>query len=221
MKERARDGLSAPEKRALMVGQQLSGRGITDQRVLEAMRKVPREAFFPEALREFAYADNAFSIGEGQTISQPYMVAKMTECLRLSGRERVLEIGTGSGYQAAVLAELASGVYSIECLGALSGRAKEILEGLGYRNIFLKVGDGTYGWKKHAPYDRIIVTAGASRVPPELMKQLSGAGGILVIPLGTSFMQMLKVISKKGSRTEEREECACHFVPFVGPYAYR
>lgn len=210
--------MDAEKKRSQMVETQLVARGIIDSRVLEVMRKVPREDFFPRGCRNFAYCDGAFSIGEGQTISQPYMVAKMTECLELKGRERVLEIGTGSGYQAAILADLAKEVYTVDCIKVLSEQAADVLKKLGYTNIKMKVGDGTYGWEEFAPYDRIIVTAGARDIPPKLIEQLSKEKGILVIPVGVSYTKILKVIIRDESKLLQREECACYFVPLVGEY---
>lgn len=211
---------SEKQKRDLMVDTQLIARGISDKRVLLAMRKVPRDEFFPPEYRNFAYFDEAFHIGEGQTISQPYMVAKMTECLELKGSEKVLEVGTGSGYQAAILAELAKEVYTIERIEALSERAKYLLANLDYKNIVMGAGDGTYGWKEFAPYDRIIVTAGAKKIPPALIEQLSEKRGILVIPVGGSFFQHLKVVFKDGPSLVEKEEGACQFVPLVGECEY-
>jgi protein-L-isoaspartate(D-aspartate) O-methyltransferase len=210
--------MNEEKKRDRMVELQLAARGIVDSRVLGAIRKVPREEFFSKDCRELAYCDGAFSIGRGQTISQPFMVAKMTECLELKGAEKVLEIGTGSGYQAAILAELAKKVYTVERIEVLSERARNILKELGYSNIEFRVGDGTYGWEEFAPYDRIIVTAGARDVPLELIEQLSKEKGILVIPVGASYTKILKVIIKDDHKLLQKEDCACYFVPLVGDY---
>jgi protein-L-isoaspartate(D-aspartate) O-methyltransferase len=198
-----------------MLRRHLEGRGIRDRRVLAAMAKVPRERFVQAKFRDSAYADQALGIACGQTISQPYIVALMTQALDLTGRERVLEVGTGSGYQAAVLAELAREVFSIERHETLSQRAGKILADLGYGNVTLAVGDGTLGWPSGAPYDRIVVTAAAARVPPALLEQL-GEGGILVIPLGSHEQQMLRVVRKAGGGLAEQDLCACRFVPLVG-----
>lgn len=195
-------------------------RGISDERVREAFRKVPRHEFVSKSLSKEAYADHPLPIGESQTISQPYMVALMTECLRLKGGERVLEIGTGSGYQTAILAELAKEVYSVERLQALSIRAKENLDRLGYKNIKTKVGDGTLGWEDHAPYDSILVTAGAPEVPPALIKQLN-ENGRLAIPVGGTFSQALTVIEKKKGKAFSEEICGCVFVPLIGIEGWR
>ena len=160
-----------------MVDEQIVGRGIKDERVLTAMRKVPRHEFLPEAIQGMAYQDSALPLGEGQTISQPYMVAVMSELLGLSGTERVLEIGTGPGYQAAILAELCGKVYTLERIKVLADRARATLDRLGYRNVAIKVYDGTYGWKDMAPFDAIIVTAGSPDIPAPLLEQLKEGGG--------------------------------------------
>ena len=208
------------KERELMVERQLVRRGISDPRVLEAFRKVPRHLFVPRGLQSSAYADHPLPVGEGQTISQPYMVALMTECLGLGEGERVLEIGTGSGYQAAILAELAAEVYTVERIAALSERAREILEKLGYTNIRFLVGDGTKGWPEHAPYDGIIVTAGAPRVPDPLVEQLA-EGGRLVIPVGGSWAQELAVLRRTKRGVTRRNVCGCVFVPLVGEFGWR
>ena len=210
--------MNEENQRSKMVELQLAARGIIDPRVLEAMSRVSREEFFPKASRDFAYCDGAFSIGRGQTISQPFMVARMTECLELKGEEKVLEIGTGSGYQAAILAELANRVYTVECVEALSKRARKTLDKMGYSNIEFNVADGTHGWKEFAPYDRIIVTAGARDVPPALLEQLSREKGIMVIPVGAGYTKILKVIVKEGDKLLQKDDCACYFVPLVGSY---
>ena len=166
-----------------MVEEQLAGRRIVDPRVLLAMGRIPRHLFVEEALRDRAYGEHPLPIGDGQTISQPFMVARMAELLRLTGREKVLEIGTGSGYQAAVLAELAARVCTVERLPRLAARARQVLEGLGYRNVWVRAANGTYGWPDEAPFDRIVVAAGGPAVPPPLLDQL-GEGGRLVMPVG-------------------------------------
>jgi protein-L-isoaspartate(D-aspartate) O-methyltransferase len=206
--------LHADERRA-MVKNQLERRGIRAPRVLDAMTRVPRERFLPPSLRHEAYADRAVSIECGQTISQPYIVALMTEALELEGGEKVLEIGTGSGYQTAILAELAQSVVSIERHGALSLHAQRALEPLGYRNVRLVIGDGTRGLPAEAPFDRIIVTAAADDVPPALFEQLA-EGGILVIPVGADDGQMLQAIRKQNGEPQVTELAACRFVPLVG-----
>ncbi len=198
-----------------MVVEQLQGRDIHDASVLAAMGKVPRERFVTEEEQAGAYADRALVLNCGQTISQPYIVALMTEALELTGAESVLEIGTGSGYQTAVLCELARWVTSIERHPQLSFQAEKVLQSLGYENFTLKVGDGTYGWAEDAPYDRIIVTAAAQRMPQTLFDQLA-EGGILVIPLGSSETQSLQAIRKVAGKPHQRELSGCRFVPLVG-----
>ncbi len=207
------------EERRRMVQTQLIPRGIADESVLEAMRKVPRHRFVPEDLIESAYDDCPLPIGEGQTISQPYMVALMTECLGLKGDEKNLEVGTGSGYQAAILAELSGQIYTVERVEKLSKRAGEILKALGYINIQLKVEDGSEGWAEFSPYDGIIVTAGSPDVPEPLAEQLS-EGGRLVIPVGGCYSQELVVLEKKNGKLERREVCGCVFVPLVGRHGW-
>lgn len=202
--------------RAAMVIEQLVPRNISGKAVLEAFRKVPRHEFVPEDLRQSAYNDYPLPIGDKQTISQPYMVALMTECLQLKGGERVLEIGTGSGYQAAILGKIAKEVYSIERFKDLSDKASKTLSALGYKNIRLKVGDGTLGWSEFAPYDGIVVTAGAPSVPASLVKQLKD-GGRLVIPVDSGgFSQTLVLVEKMRRTTRTIDICACTFVPLVG-----
>ena len=200
-----------------MVDSQLVQRGITSPRVLAALGKVPRERFVPDDLQDEAYADRALAIDCDQTISQPYIVALMSEALELSGTERVLEIGTGSGYQAAILAELAQSVISLERHASLSEQASRTLAELGYDNFDLAtyVSDGTQGWPAGAPYDRIIVTAAAADVPPALLDELV-EGGILVIPLGNSRSQILYAIRKTNGQPQAAELSGCRFVPFVG-----
>lgn len=205
--------LLAAKQRMLRVD--LRGRGIRDRRTLEALAKVPRERFVPADMRHEAYADNAMAIGAGQTISQPYMVALMTEALALSGSERVLEIGTGSGYQTAILAELAAWVITIERIPELSHRALKVLDSLGYTNVTGLAGDGTLGHEAEAPYDRILVTAGAERVPPALLGQLVD-GGLLVMPVGGADCQVLHVVRRKANQYPTTSLTACRFVPLVG-----
>lgn len=206
--------------RKRMVEEQLIPRGIKNEKVLEAFYKVERHKFVPENVRESAYVDFPVLIGEGQTISQPYIVALMTECLALTGKEKILEIGTGSGYQTAILAELAKEVYSVERFVSLSKRTQEVLCELGYSSIRIKVGDGTLGWPEFAPFDRIIVTAATPRVPEPLSEQLKEEGK-LVLPLGESFSQVLTVIEKKKTGLEPKEVCGCVFVPLVGKYGWQ
>ncbi len=190
-------------------------RGISDQRVIDVFRRVPRHEFVPEDVASSAYEDYPLPIGEGQTISQPYMVALMTECLGLKGDERVLEIGTGSGYQLAILAELAREVYSVERVTILADRAANTLRRLGYTNFEVKSGDGTLGWEEHRPYDGIMVTAGAPKVPGNLLRQLR-EGGKLVIPVGGGFGQVLSIVERKGGGSRATEVCGCVFVPLIG-----
>jgi len=201
--------------RRRMVEEQIRARGVKDERVLAAMAKVPRHLFVETGLDSQAYSDRALPIGEGQTISQPYMVAFMTESLKLTGEEKVLEIGTGSGYQTAVLAELAAKVFSVERISALTVRAKQLLDRLGYTNVILRVGDGSLGWKQFGPYDRILVTAGAPRVPAPLEEQLA-EGGTMVVPVGNNVSQKLAVATKKRGKTDVRTCCPCTFVPLLG-----
>jgi len=206
-------------QRKRMVDAQLIPRGIRDPLVLEAMGKVAREEFVPKNLRERAYSDNALPIAENQTISQPYIVALMTQALELKGGEKVLEIGTGSGYQAAVLAEIAGEVNTVERISALNDRAKEILSRLGYRDIHYKVVNGTLGWPERSPYDAIIVTAGAPKIPEPLMEQLA-EGGRLVIPVGDSLAQDLLKIRKGGGEPFTEDLGAVRFVRLVGEYGW-
>lgn len=198
-----------------MVEEQLIARDITDKRVLEAFLKVPRHKFISQSEQNSAYGDFPLPIGCGQTISQPYMVACMTQCLGLEGNEKVLEIGTGSGYQAAILAELAKKVYTVERIESLSANAKSALLESGYKNIYFKVGDGTLGWKESAPFDGIIVTAGAPEVPQPLLDQL-GENGRFVIPIGENLSQVLTVFEKKNGKVKKAEVCGCMFVPLIG-----
>jgi len=202
-----------------MIKYQIRGRGIKDERVLRVMSIVPREKFIAKENKEEAYLDSPLPIGMGQTISQPYMVALMTECLSLKGPERVLEVGTGSGYQAAILSKLAKEVYTIERFKILAERAKRIFKELGIKNIKVVVGDGTNGLKEYSPYDGIIVTAGAPEIPKTLVDQLKEDGRI-VIPVGNSFSQdLLRGIKVKG-KLKIRNFGGCVFVPLVGKYGW-
>ncbi len=203
-------------EREAMVKYQIEARGIKDRRVIEAMRKVPRHLFVPPEYRDAAYEDRPLPIGEGQTISQPYIVALMTEALELKGGERVLEIGTGSGYQAAILAELAGEVYTIEIVPSLAKRAEELLRDLGYDNVHVSQGDGSFGWPEAAPFDAIILTCAAPRVPERLLEQLKDKGR-MVLPLGRDpFFQSLVLIAKDGDEFEQRMITGVVFVPMTG-----
>jgi protein-L-isoaspartate(D-aspartate) O-methyltransferase len=201
-------------KRYSMVEDQIVARGVKDVRVLEAMRKVPRHLFVPPSEVEHAYVDSPLPIGNGQTISQPYIVALMTELLQLKGDEKVLEIGTGSGYQAAILAELCKEVYTIEIIDALAKRAAATLNALGYKNIKVKTGDGYKGWEEYAPFDAIIVTAAPEEVPPPLLEQLK-EGGRLVIPLGEYFQELYLITKEKGE-IKKKSIIPVRFVPMTG-----
>lgn len=201
--------------RRKMVERDLRKRGIYDQRVLSAMGRIPREAFVPESHRHVAYSDQALPISAGQTISQPYMVALMTQLLELRGDERVLEIGTGSGYQCAILAELAREVISVERLPELASEAQTRLAELGYDNAEIVCGDGTLGWPEKAPYDRILVTAAAPRCPQSLEEQLA-EGGLLVVPVGTRDVQNLHRVRRRGDTFESEAVIPCRFVPLLG-----
>jgi protein-L-isoaspartate(D-aspartate) O-methyltransferase len=205
----------APARRA-MIDRDLRGRGIKDPRVLSAMEAVPRHLFVPEHLRRSAYDDEPLPIGEGQTISQPYIVAYMSEALELRGNEKVLEIGTGSGYQTAVLARLAAEVYSIEIIPSLSKSAKRVIEQLGLKNAYLKVGDGFFGWEEKAPFDAVLLTAAAPEVPEALWRQLR-EGGRIIMPLGKPrkaqrLVRVRKIVGKKV--VEELADVV--FVPMTG-----
>jgi protein-L-isoaspartate(D-aspartate) O-methyltransferase len=199
--------------RERMLSEQIQARDVRDPRVLAALGAVPRELFVPEALRHEAYEDHPIPIGHGQTISQPYIVAFMTEALRVGPSHRVFEIGTGCGYQTAVLAELAHEVYSIEVIPALAGEARQRLDSLGFRNVHVTTGDGHNGWAEHAPYDRILVAAAAESVPPALIEQLVDTG-ILVIPVGV-WNQELRVLQKHGTRVDLLGTLGVRFVPLV------
>lgn len=206
--------------RERMVVKQLIARGIKNEMVLAAMRKVPRHLFIPNESLENAYGDYPMTIGYGQTISQPYMVAAMTEHLTLKGEDRVLEVGTGSGYQSAVLAEIAKEVFSIERLSILAENARRLLEELRYKNIHIRSGDGTMGWSEFAPYDAIIVTAGTPAVPQLLVEQVK-EGGRMVIPIGGSFSQMLTLVKRCEGEVTQLELFGCAFVPLIGKYGWQ
>lgn len=199
---------------AAMIERQLRGRGITDPRTLRAMASVAREKFVPPELRAHAYDDRPLPIGYGQTISQPYIVALMTEHIQPKAGQRVLEIGTGSGYQAAVLSELVAEVYSIEIVRPLAQRAEGLLRELGYKNVHVKAGDGYKGWPEHAPFDAIIVTAAPDHVPQPLVEQLK-EGGRMVIPVGESGAQNLYLLEKRGGQVKQTSVIPVKFVPFT------
>jgi len=206
-------------ERERMVEEQLVRRGITDARVLEAMRKVPRHLFVEEALRDRAYGDHPLPIGEGQTISQPYIVGIMTQLLHLTGSEKVLEIGSGSGYQTAVLAELARRVCSVERIASLAARARATLEAMGYTNVWVRTADGTFGWPDEAPFDRILVSAAAPAVPEPLFDQLV-EGGRMVLPVGDPFAQTLTVVDRVGGEKKISADSGCVFVKLIGKYGW-
>ena len=203
-----------------MVREQLIARGIQDRRLIEAMRRVPRHLFIDPGLVNRAYDDSALPIGEKQTLSQPYMAGKMTEALGLTGKEKVLEIGTGSGYQTALLAELCFNVFSVEKIRALSRKARELLDRLEYHNIALHVGDGTIGWSEHAPYDSIIVAASSPDLPRPLIEQLS-VGGKLVIPVGDDGSQVLKLVERERFGFHQEDIGECRFVKLWGKFGWQ
>lgn len=204
-----------------MVRDQLERRSISDASVLDAMRSVPRERFIPAEARSRAYQDHALAIGEAQTISQPYMVAAMTEALHPGSGDRVLEIGTGSGYQAAVLAHLAAEVFTVERIERLADRARRLLEELGVGNVRFKVGDGTLGWPEEAPFDGILVTAASPSAPDPLMDQLEPEGGRLVIPVGDRNLQELVRIERRGTQYTTERLMGCRFVPLLGQEGWK
>jgi protein-L-isoaspartate(D-aspartate) O-methyltransferase len=209
----------AQSRRERMVSEQLQARGIRDPRVLAAMRKVPRERFVDESMRERAYEDAPLPIGYGQTISQPYMVARMCELAELHGDEAVLEIGAGSGYQTAVLAELARQVYGVERRPELGRLAEQRLAALRYRNVEIGVFDGTYGWRERAPFDAVLVAAGAPEIPPLLVDQLAD-GGRLIVPVGPRQGQRLAIVTRKGAEFVTEWATPCSFVDLVGKYGW-
>ena len=202
-----------------MVASQIEARGICDPRVLAAIESVPREQFVPPSMQHLAYEDRALAIEAEQTISQPYIVAFMTNALRLEEDHKVLEVGTGSGYQTAIISRLTHRVYTVERIAALSRAAKERLAVLGYQNVHQRVGDGALGWEEESPFDRIIVTAAAPAVPPALIEQLAD-GGRLVIPVGSAEQQRLMILDRRPGRIVERPSIPCRFVKFVGRGAW-
>jgi protein-L-isoaspartate(D-aspartate) O-methyltransferase len=212
--ERGTVTLAPASSAAAMIERQLRGRGISDSRILRAMGSVPREKFVPKELRNSAYDDRPLPIGYGQTISQPFIVAFMTEQLQPKRSQRVLEIGTGSGYQAAVLSDLVAEVYTIEIVRPLAQRAETVLRELGYRNVQVKAGDGYKDWREHAPFDAIIVTAAPDHVPPPLVEQLK-EGGRMVIPVGKSGSQKLYLLEKRGGQIRQTAVIAVKFVPLT------
>ncbi|MCM8791715.1 MAG: protein-L-isoaspartate(D-aspartate) O-methyltransferase [Candidatus Omnitrophica bacterium] len=206
-------GIDFVALRKAMVKNQIEKRGIRDKNVLKAMLKVERHKFVPEELKNYAYEDRPLPIGEDQTISQPYIVALMTELLKLDPNDRVLEIGTGSGYQAAILAELVKEVYTIEIIESLAKRAEKLLHDLGYKNIYVKIGDGYLGWPEKAPFDAIIVTCAPKEIPPLLIEQLK-EGGKMVVPVG-DFFQNLKLVIKKDTKIIVKDIVPVIFVPMI------
>ncbi len=207
--------------RRRMIAKHIIARGIKDETVIKAMELVPRHLFVEEALQAQAYSDYPLPIGEKQTISQPFIVAAMTAALQLQTSDRVLEIGTGSGYQAAVLAKLAAHVYSVERIAVLARRARRVLDSINYSNVSIQVSDGSCGWSEQAPFDAIIVTAGAPAVPPIYKEQLA-IGGRLVIPVGDGTTQVLKRIVRTAEQTfSEEDVLGCRFVPLIGKYGWK
>lgn len=207
-------------ERHKMVEEQLAARDIRDPRVLEAMRRVPRHLFVPDDLKARAYEDRPLPIGHDQTISQPYMVALMVQALQLTGAEKVLEIGTGSGYETAVLAELCAQVFSIERLEALAARAAAVLARLGYRNAQITTGDGTLGWEEHAPFDAVVITAASPQIPRPLLHQLRPEG-VMVLPMGEEQLQSLVRLRKTSSGIREDYLGECRFVKLRGTYGWQ
>lgn len=208
-----------PKARLKMVEEQIVSREIKDAKLIAAMKKIPRHLFVEEALQNQAYSDHPLPIGEKQTISQPYMVALMTEALLLSGKEKVLEIGTGSGYQTAILTELSEKVFSIERIRSLAIRARKLLYELGYFNVEIKIFDGTFGWIEERPFDAIIVTAGSPDIPQPLIDQLA-MGGRLVIPVGDAFVQDLFRVTKAEEGIKKEDLGGCRFVKLIGKYGW-
>jgi len=202
-----------------MAEEQIVSRGVKDARLIAAMKKIPRHLFVEEALQNQAYTDHPLPIGEKQTISQPYMVALMTEALLLTGKEKVLEIGTGSGYQTAILAELSEKVFSVERIRPLAMRARKLLYDLGYFNVEIKIFDGTFGWMEESPFDAILVTAGSPDIPQPLIDQLT-TGGRLVIPVGDAFVQELFRVTKTEKGVKKEDLGGCRFVKLIGKYGW-
>ena len=208
-----------PKARLKMVEEQIASRGIRDAGLIAAMKKIPRHLFVEEALQSQAYTDHPLPIGEKQTISQPYMVALMTEALLLTGKEKLLEIGTGSGYQTAILAEMCEKVYSVERIRPLAIRARKLLYELGYFNVEIKIFDGTFGWMEESPFDAILVTAGSPDIPQPLVDQLA-MGGRLVIPVGDEFVQDLFRVTKTKEGVKREDLGGCRFVKLIGKYGW-
>lgn len=202
-----------------MVATQLEARGITDRRVLDAMLKVPRHEFVPASIRDIAYTDQALAIGHGQTISQPYIVALMCQLLEVESHHRVFEVGAGSGYQAALLGQLAAEVYSVDLVPELVDAAARLVERLGYENVHIIAGDGTLGLPEKAPFDRIIVAAAAPDIPPPLIDQLA-PGGRLIAPVGDRFLQRLVVLTRTAEGVQSRNSIGCVFVPLLGRHGW-
>jgi protein-L-isoaspartate(D-aspartate) O-methyltransferase len=211
--------IDIPKARLKMVEEQIFSRGIKDAKLIAAMKKIPRHLFVEEALQNQAYNDHPLPIGEKQTISQPYMVALMTEALLLTGKEKVLEIGTGSGYQTAILAELSEKVFSIERIRPLAIRARKLLYELGYFNVEIKIFDGTLGWMQESPFDAIVVTAGSPDIPQTLLDQLA-VGGRFVIPVGDAFVQDLIRVIKTEEGVKKEDLGGCRFVKLIGKYGW-
>lgn len=216
----SRQSMDYEQLREYLIRAHIEGAGIRDERVIEAMRKVPRHEFVPEAYRHRAYENESLPIGEGQTISQPFMVGVMTEALNVKPQHKVLEIGTGSGYQTAILAGLAGEIYTVERLETLSLRAQEVLGRLGYTNISFAVADGSLGWLENAPFDRMIVTAGSPTIPTPLVEQLA-LNGRLALPVGDYTHQALTIVDKLKDGLHKQEDIGCVFVPLVGKFAWR
>jgi protein-L-isoaspartate(D-aspartate) O-methyltransferase len=212
--------LEYAHQRALMVDRHVAARGITDPRILQAMREVPRHLFVAPVVASKAYGPGALPIGANQTISQPWIVARMIELLEMTGSEKVLEVGTGTGYQAVVLSKLASRVFSIERINDLAARATELIRALKISNISVKVFDGTFGWSDQAPFDRIIVAAGAPEVPQPLIQQLARTG-IMVIPIGADKNQRLARVRRRGTSVQIEDCGSAEFVPLVGRYGWK
>ncbi len=208
-----------PKARLKMVEEQIVSRGIKDVKLISAMKKIPRHLFVEEALQNQAYSDHPLPIGEKQTISQPYMVALMTEALLLTGKEKVLEIGSGSGYQTAILAELSEKVFSIERIRSLAIRARKLVYELGYFNVEIKIFDGTFGWMEESPFDAIMVTAGSPNIPQSMIDQLA-MGGRLVIPVGDAYAQDLLRVTKIEGGIKKEDLGGCRFVKLIGKYGW-